>query len=173
MCNFIKTDGNQCKLSPKMDLCHRHINSARAPVAEPITVEFLAKIRSLSFEQKNEDVELIDDVEENESENIVSPMSPNTSSIITAQSEPDIVEAEKSQPEEINSTPGSYIQIEIFDVQDADKAHSVLDDIYTYKAFLKFVEEDGLSIGYFNKGEMLSLCEAGKSCVQYPFFRCS
>jgi hypothetical protein len=50
MCNFIKTDGNQCKLAPKKDLCHRHINSAPVAQPEPVAEEFITKIRSLSFE---------------------------------------------------------------------------------------------------------------------------
>lgn len=71
MCNFIKTDGNQCKLSPQRDLCHRHSNSAPVP--------------------KKDDVELIDDVEKKVIETDIvppTPMSPNSSSIITESFEP-------------------------------------------------------------------------------------
>jgi hypothetical protein len=111
MCRFIKTDGNQCKLSPKKDLCHKHINSAPAPVVEPIAEVLIAKIRSLSFEatvaepvaepvvelvaeQKNEEPELIQDEAEIVAEDIASPMSPNTTSAIATP----IVEQTKSAP---------------------------------------------------------------------------
>lgn len=155
--------------------CWTHRAKKWAPVAEPVA-EPIAEPIAESVDQKKDDVELIDDVEKKVIETDIvppTPMSPNTSSIITESSEPAIVEAEKSPLVENNSTPGSYIPNEIFDFQDADKTHSVVDDIYMYKAFLRFVEEDGLPVGYFNYGEMSALREAGKSCVQYVFFECS
>jgi len=109
MCRFVKTDGNQCKLSPKKDLCHKHINSVPAPVAEPVAEEFIAKIRSLSFEatvaeQKKEDSELIPDEKEIVETNIVPPtsMSPNAT---PTSSTPAILDSGKSEPVKINSKP--------------------------------------------------------------------
>jgi hypothetical protein len=108
MCNFIKTDGNQCKLSPKKDLCHKHINATPVSQPEPVAEEFIAKIRSLSFEatsaeptaeetpieQNNEEPELIQAETEIVAEDIASPMSPNTTTIAASP----IVEQTKSAP---------------------------------------------------------------------------
>jgi hypothetical protein len=109
MCNFIKTDGNQCKLSPKKDLCHKHINSAPVAQPDPVAEEFITKIRSLSFEattaeptaeetpieqKKEEEPELIQAETEIVAEDIASPMSPNTTTIAASP----IVEQTKSAP---------------------------------------------------------------------------
>lgn len=95
MCNFIKTNGIQCKLSPKKDLCHKHINSAPVAQPEPIAEEFTAKIRSLSFEattaepiaepiveQKKEELIVVE--AKIVAEDIASPMSPNTTTTDTS-----------------------------------------------------------------------------------------
>jgi hypothetical protein len=92
MCRFLKADNTQCKLSPKKDLCHRHINSATSTVEEPV-------------EQKKEPVELIQDEEKHVSENIVSPMSPNTSSPVTSEPKSAILDSVKSESDKINCNP--------------------------------------------------------------------
>ena len=39
MCNFIKSNGQQCKLAPKKELCHLHAKSNLEPIKK-IKVEF-------------------------------------------------------------------------------------------------------------------------------------
>jgi len=111
MCNFIKSDATQCKLSPKKDLCHKHINSVVEPVVEPVAepvVEPVAEpVVEPVAEQKKEEPELIVAEKEIVETDIVPPtsMSPNTTSAPSAQLELPILDSGKSDSVEINCKP--------------------------------------------------------------------
>jgi hypothetical protein len=94
MCNGInKSNGKQC--GRKAEWCSQHISQKPAePIAEPVA------------EQKNEEPELIQAEKEIVETIIVPPtsMSPNATSITATVPELPIVEAEKSEPVENNST---------------------------------------------------------------------
>ena len=67
MCTFQKTNGELCKLSPKKELCHKHINAA-APVAEEAAIEEVAPIEEVAIEEATDDCDTSDGEDEEEDE---------------------------------------------------------------------------------------------------------
>lgn len=154
MCKGINKNGKPC--GRKVEWCPQHISQ-----------------KPYETFKKNVKPELIETEEEFVSKDIEPPMSPNATPISASKLELLILEAGKSEQVKNNSIQGSYLPIEVFDVKDAADTHMIVDTIWIYKQYFRLAQENGSPICYYNKGELSSLFQAGKSCVEYPFFNCS
>ncbi|GMF44062.1 unnamed protein product [Phytophthora fragariaefolia] len=170
MCNFIiaKT-GLPCKLAPKKDLCGKH--SRIALVAVEAVVETSAPvIEEPVVKQKNAEPELIVAKEEIVSENIVSPMSPNATTPITATESK--VEMGKSESVENNSTVEEF-HVQVFESKhDAKKTHAVFSTAGAYKKAFEILISQGRKLRLFPKIAEVNTTNMGVS-VDFQCYTCS
>jgi hypothetical protein len=159
MCNGInKSNGKQC--GRKAEWCSQHISQKPAePIAEPVA------------EQKNEEPELIQAEKEIVETIIVPPtsMSPNATSITATVPELPIVEAEKSEPVENNSTDRIHPR-SIYKYQDANDTNEAVDAIWRDQARFKLAKRNGAPGTIIDADEYQRVLEMGRSVFLIKFF---